>query len=196
MFPKSNKFLRNQCLRCCLFEPAWNWGKSCLQIICAWRISVESSCVQDAVYLFVLFLTEHGESRLDTLVQKELQSRLPKLVDPLCVQAGVNSEHQVRLLHFLSRDVPASQTECHHYYTCIFAFCVPFTASVKSVFCVLFHAMLGCDFAGISMIMFELSRVCRRNQNGVSMHKKYIQQIRLLQTPPPASMHFYNSSYR
>ena len=44
-------------------------------------------------YLFVLLLAENGESRFDTLVQKQLQSWFPKLVHPLCVQAGVDAKN-------------------------------------------------------------------------------------------------------
>ena len=59
------------------------------------------------MYLFVLLFAENGESRFDTLVQKEFQSWFPKLIHPLCVQAGVDAENQVRGLHFLCRYVPA-----------------------------------------------------------------------------------------
>ena len=53
----------------------------------------------------VLSLVQHGEGRLDLLVQEELQRRLPELVDALGVEAGVDADDQVGLLHDLALDV-------------------------------------------------------------------------------------------
>ena len=57
--------------------------------------------------LYVFFLREDCEGGLDVLVEEEVERGLPELVDALGVQAGVDPDHDVRLLHTLPVDVPA-----------------------------------------------------------------------------------------
>ena len=62
-----------------------------------------------ATCLYVFFLREDREGRLDVLVEEELERGLPELVDALGVQPRVDADDDVRLLHPLPVDVPVGR---------------------------------------------------------------------------------------